>query len=64
MPVEVQCAGKARPSREATRTAAELRALLPRERLKRITAHSIGSRAALETELAAIRERGCRWNAR
>lgn len=43
-------------------SAAELRALLPRERLKRITAHSIGSRAALEAELAAIRERGYATN--
>jgi DNA-binding IclR family transcriptional regulator len=36
----------------------ELRALLPDERLERITARSIGSRAELEAELARIRERG------
>jgi len=40
----------------------ELRALLPRERLKRITPHSIGSRTELEAELAAIRERGYATN--
>jgi DNA-binding IclR family transcriptional regulator len=40
----------------------ELRALLPRERLKRITSHSIGSRSRLETELAGIRERGYATN--
>jgi DNA-binding IclR family transcriptional regulator len=40
----------------------ELRALLPRERLQRITSHSIGSRTALEAELAGIRERGYATN--
>ncbi|MGZ4528675.1 MAG: IclR family transcriptional regulator [Mycobacterium sp.] len=37
---------------------AELRQLLPHERLERITSSSIGSRTELEAELAAIRERG------
>ena len=36
----------------------ELRALLPREQLERITSASIGSRTELEAELSAIRERG------
>src|ERR1700743_2412531 len=36
----------------------ELRGLLPDEQLQRITSHSIGSRAELEAELLAIRERG------
>ncbi|OMB92341.1 IclR family transcriptional regulator [Mycobacterium colombiense] len=40
----------------------ELRALLPREQLKRITSHSIGSRTELEVELAGIRERGYATN--
>jgi DNA-binding IclR family transcriptional regulator len=40
----------------------ELRALLPREQLKRITSHSIGSRTELEAELAGIRERGYATN--
>ncbi|WP_297797177.1 IclR family transcriptional regulator [Mycobacterium sp.] len=40
----------------------ELRALLPRERLERITSHSIGSRAELEAELSSIRERGYATN--
>lgn len=40
----------------------ELRALLPRGRLERITSHSIGSRAELEAELADIRERGYATN--
>lgn len=37
---------------------AELRQLLPRANLQRITARSIGTRAELEAELAAIRKRG------
>lgn len=37
---------------------AELRQLLPHEKLDRITASSIGSRTELEAELAAIRARG------
>jgi DNA-binding IclR family transcriptional regulator len=37
---------------------AELRQLLPGEKLERITAHSIGSRAQLEAELLRVRERG------
>jgi len=37
---------------------AELRQLLPRDRLQRITPRSIGTRAELEAELSAIRERG------
>lgn len=37
---------------------AELRQLLPHEKLDRITPSSIGSRTELETELAAIRARG------
>lgn len=40
----------------------ELRALLPRERLERITSHSIASRAELEAELSGIRERGYATN--
>jgi DNA-binding IclR family transcriptional regulator len=36
----------------------ELRQLLPSEQLERITPHSIGTRAALQSELARIRERG------
>jgi DNA-binding IclR family transcriptional regulator len=36
----------------------EVRQLLPNEKLECITAHSIGSRAELEDELSAIRERG------
>ena len=36
----------------------ELRQLFPREKLERITAHSLGSRAELEAELSRIRERG------
>jgi DNA-binding IclR family transcriptional regulator len=40
----------------------ELRALLPREQLTRITSHSIGSRTELEAELAGIRERGYATN--
>ncbi|MCA2244738.1 IclR family transcriptional regulator [Mycobacterium sp. WUMAC-067] len=43
-------------------SAPELRALLPRERLERITPHSIGSRAELEAELSGIRERGYATN--
>jgi DNA-binding IclR family transcriptional regulator len=37
---------------------AELRQLFPREKLERITSHSIGSRTELEAELSRIRERG------
>jgi DNA-binding IclR family transcriptional regulator len=37
---------------------AELRQLFPREKLERITSHSIVSRTELEAELARIRERG------
>ncbi len=40
----------------------ELRLLLPDEQLERITAASIGSRAELEAELSAIRERGYALN--
>ncbi|WP_407687879.1 IclR family transcriptional regulator [Mycobacterium sp. HUMS_1102779] len=36
----------------------ELRQLLPRERLERITSRSIGDRAELEAELSRIRDRG------
>jgi DNA-binding IclR family transcriptional regulator len=37
---------------------AELRQLFPREKLERITSHSIVSRTELEAELSRIRERG------
>ncbi|BBY10974.1 IclR family transcriptional regulator [Mycobacterium marseillense] len=40
----------------------ELRALLPHERLERITTHSIASRAELEAELSGVRERGYATN--
>jgi DNA-binding IclR family transcriptional regulator len=36
----------------------EVRQLFPREKLERITSHSIGTRSELEAELAGIRERG------
>ena len=36
----------------------ELHQLLPKEKLERLTPHSIGSRTELELELARIREQG------
>ena len=55
MPASCTSMGKAML---AQLTTDELRSLLPEEELEVLTSHSIGSRAALETELEAIRRRG------
>jgi DNA-binding IclR family transcriptional regulator len=55
MPAHCTSTGKAML---AQLSEAELRQLLQREKLERITSHSIGSRTELEAELSRIRERG------